>query len=144
QSIELLESKKDHVEVQYLQELTGSTQFSKIIIDELSRNLNLHTDFGRLEIDLLKSDFETFDLSTKSTEVSVRLARDSRYKLDVDAPDDRLSFPDIWQQFLGDDDPDTDNKTVGENRIVRGTIGEGTIKSQFLLRGQGGHIQIQD
>ncbi len=144
QSLELLKSKKDRIEIQYLQELTGATQFSRVIIDELSRNLNLNTEFGRLEVDFLKSSFETFDLSTQSTEVAIRLSRDSYYQLDVDAPDDRLSFPDIWQQFLGDNDPETENKIVGENRAVRGVIGQGTRKSQFLLRGQGGHIQIQD
>lgn len=143
QRIELSDSRKDAIEVEFLQSLEGSAQFSRLEVGELSHHMNLSTEFGSLTVGKLKTGFSGVELNTQSTDISLRLERTCAYHLDLEAPDDRLSYPDIWQQFLSDSDPLTENKTLDKKRIIRGTIGE-KPSGRFLLRSQGGHIHIQD
>lgn len=143
QKLELIESRKDEIKVQAVDEISGNSHFSKIKLGQIKNAIRLNTEFGALEIEQLAINFSEINLVMRSTDLEVLLPRQSSYQLDLTAPDDRLSFPDIWQQFLGDEDPLTLNEAKENIRTIRGKIGE-TGKSRVQIQAEGGHLYIQD
>lgn len=141
--LDLEQSQKDEIKLGELQTLSGKANFSRLTLGTLTQGLRLEMSFGRLHAELVQRGFQYVDLQTKSADINLRLDRESSYTVDVQALDDRLNFPVIWQQFLSDDDPLSESQVTDGERRIKGSIGENP-ESRLLLRAEGGHITIQD
>ncbi len=143
QQLDCIDSRKDKMHIQTLQKLKGRSQFSKIEVWQLHQSLQFDAAFGELDIQQLDQNFETFDLTADKSNVFLQINRQTSYRMEVNAPDDRFDFPDIWQQFLADNDPMTENALVGGIRIIRGSVGSSPT-GLLHIRTQGGRLTIQD
>jgi len=88
-----LESRRDDFTIMSIESLQGNSYFTDYEIDSLKKNINLTTRYGSLDIDNIENRFETLNLNTGYSDISIGFDPVSSYRIDIRTLNSNLLLP---------------------------------------------------
>ena len=122
-----IESRRDKFYIDNIKTIKGTSYFTDFNLKNLSREVSLSTRYGNLNIDPIENGFESVNLNTGYTDVSLGFEPGSSYNLDIRHLNAFL--------VISDKSAKTEKKVLNEDKkeyITSGTVGKnpGNFKSQ--------------
>lgn len=129
-----LNSKRDKYFIKEVADISGTTYFSMVEVDQLNTKLDMTTKYGDIEIKNFADDVDLFDLKTDDTDVVLHFTDEKYYKMDIVVDDQTkvlysTEIKNINSKELGGDEKliqvncqvgSDNNKTVPINIDCRG------------------------
>jgi hypothetical protein len=83
-----LDSRRDKIRLNKLSDISGSTYFSELWVDEIMNEANLNMKYGSLDFDRINRNFSLIRLSSEYTDVDLFFENEASYNLDLTYPND--------------------------------------------------------
>ena len=135
-----LNSKRDQFYIDTVGNLKGNTYFSLIQIDRLNSGLNLATKYGDVDIKNFSDDFESFNLKTNDTDVTLHFTDDKYYKLNI------ITDKETEVYYSAEIENITSEKLEGEEKLIQVTCQTGSDKSKTVpleINSRGGNLSLK-
>lgn len=119
------DSKRDKFFIENIESLEGNAYFTDYKVNNLRKELNLTTRYGSVNADLIEKGFESININSGYTDLSLSFEPGSSYNLDIRHINTFLVLP--------DKNIKTEQKVLNEDRkeyLTYGTFGKnpGTVK----------------
>jgi hypothetical protein len=132
------ESKRDKFFIEKISSLQGNAYFTDYKVNNLSRDLNLTTRYGSISTDLIEKGFETIDINSGYSDLSLNFETGSSYNLDIRHINAFLVLP--------DKNIKTEQKALNEDKkeyVTTGTVGRNPGTSTLKIDATHGNIYIK-
>ena len=133
-----IESRRDKFYVDNIKTIKGNSYFSEFNLKSLREEASLSTRYGNLNIDLIQSGFESINLNTGYTDVSLGFEPGSSYNLDIRQLNSFL--------VISDKGAKTEKKVLNEDKkeyITSGTVGKNPGSSKVSIDATHGDIYLK-
>jgi hypothetical protein len=132
------ESKRDKFFIETIGSLQGNSYFTDYIVNNIRKELNLTTRYGSISTDLIEKDFESVDINSSYTDISLKFDQGSSYNLDIRHINAFLVLP--------DKNTKTEEKTLNEDKreyMTYGTVGRNPGKVKVKIDATRGNIYLK-
>jgi hypothetical protein len=133
-----LESRRDKFSIDNITAIKGNSYFTDFTLRRMTREATLSTRYGRLDIDLIESKFESVNLNTGYTDVSLTFEPGSSYNMDIRHLNSFL--------VISDKNAKTEKKVLNEDKkeyITSGVVGRSPGSSKLTIDATHGDIYIK-
>jgi hypothetical protein len=133
-----LESRRDKYFLGNVETLRGSSYFTDFKLGSLKKELNLTSRYGNFTADLIERDFESIDMNSGYSDISLWFDQNSSYNLDIRYINTFLVLP--------DKNVNTEKKALDSEKkeyMVFGTVGEDPAKSKVKIDANRGNIYLK-
>jgi hypothetical protein len=119
------ESRRDKFFIENIGSLEGTAYFTDYNVNKISKELNVNTSYGSVNTDLIEKSFESINITSSYSDISLSFEPGSSYNLDIRHINAFLVLP--------DKNIKTEEKALNEERkeyMTYGTVGKspGTVK----------------
>jgi hypothetical protein len=132
------ESKRDKFYIGSIESLNGNSYFTDYKVDNILKEMNLTTRYGSINADAIDKGFETINISSNYSDVSLNFDPVSSYNIDIRHLNAFLVLPDKNNK--------TEEKALNEDKkeyITTGTIGKNPGKSRVKIDATRGNIYLR-
>jgi hypothetical protein len=132
------ESKRDKFFIDNVESLQGNSYFTDYKISNVKKELNLNARYGSVNADLIEKGFESIDISSGYSDISLNFDPASSYTLDVRHLNAFLVLP--------DKNIKTEEKTLDEDKkeyITTATVGKNPGRSKVKIDATRGNIYLK-
>jgi len=133
-----LESRRDDFTIKSIESLQGNSYFTDYEIDSLKNNINLTTRYGNLNIDNIENGFESLNLNSGYSDISMGFNPASSYRIDIRTLNSYLLLP--------SKNVKAEKKILNEEKkefIYTGTAGTNPGKSILKIDANRGKIYLK-
>jgi hypothetical protein len=133
-----VESRRDKFFIDRITTIKGTSYFTDFNLKTLKKETSLSTRYGNLNIDFIENGFESLNLNTGYTDVSLGFEPGSSYNLDIRHQNSFL--------VISDKNAKTDKKVLNEDKkeyITSGTVGRNPGSSKVSIDATHGNIYIK-
>jgi len=78
-----LNSKRDKFYINEITDISGTTYFSTVDVDQLNAKLDLITKYGDINIKSFADEMDSFELKTDDTDITLHFPDEKHYKMDI-------------------------------------------------------------
>ncbi len=132
------ESKRDKFFIDNIESLQGNSYFTDYKISNVKKDLNLNARYGSVNADLIEKGFESIDISSGYSDISLNFDPASSYTLDVRHLNAFLVLP--------DKNIKTEEKTLDEDKkeyITTAIVGKNPGRSKVKIDATRGNIYLK-
>jgi len=120
-----IDSRRDKYFITNIEKLKGTSYFTDFRVNKLKNELDLTTRYGNINVDLIEVGFETININSGYTDISLDFDRSNSYNFDIRYINAFLVLPDKITK--------SEKKTLNEDKkeyMTYGTVGTnpGTVK----------------
>ncbi|HUW91564.1 MAG TPA: hypothetical protein VMV74_00250 [Bacteroidales bacterium] len=132
-----IDSKRDVVNIGTAETITGTTYFSDLTADMLTRELSLVTKYGNLAFKNITGGFSLIDINSSYADVDLSLASGASYNLEVRHANAFVSLPGVSPQ------PEQ-TEISAENKIylTTGKVGSSPDRARIRIEALKGEIRL--
>jgi hypothetical protein len=133
-----LESRRDKLFIDDIKTIKGSSYFTDFTLKNLREEASLSTRYGNLNIDLIENGFESINLNTGYSDVSLGFEPGSSYNLEIRHLNAFL--------VISDKSARTEKKVLNEDKkeyITSGTVGKNPGNSKVIIDATHGDIYLK-
>jgi hypothetical protein len=132
------ESRRDKFFIDNINSLHGNSYFSDYKIDNVTNELNLTTRYGSVNADMIEKGFESVDINSSFSDISLNFDPASSYNLDIRHTNAFLVLP--------DKNITSEEKAMNDDRkeyVTSGTVGKNPGKAKVKIEATRGNIYIK-
>jgi hypothetical protein len=132
------ESKRDKFFIDNVGTLQGNSYFSDYKVENLRNEMNLTTRYGSVNADMIEKGFESVNVNSSFSDISLNFDAASSYNLDIRHVNAFLVLP--------DKNITTEEKSTNEDKkefVTTGTFGRNPGKSKVKIDATRGNIYIK-
>ena len=132
------ESKRDKFFIENVESLQGNAYFTDYKLNNLMKELNLTTRYGSFNTDLIEKGFESININSNFSDISLVFDPVSSYNLEIRRINAFL--------VIQDKNMKTEEKTINEDRkeyMTSGTAGKNASKSKVRIDATRGNIYLK-
>ena len=132
------ESKRDKFYIDNIESLSGNSYFTDYKISSLKKEMNISAKYGSINADLIEKSFESININSGYSDISLKFDPASSYTLDVRHLNAFLVLPDRNIK--------TEEKTLDEDKkeyITTATVGRNPGKSKVKIDANRGNIYLR-
>jgi hypothetical protein len=132
------ESKRDKFFIDNIESLNGTSYFTDYKISSLKKEMNLSAKYGSINADLIEKNFESININSGYSDISLKFDPVSSYALDVRHLNAFLVLPDRNIK--------SEEKTLDESKkeyITTATVGKNPGKSRVKIDATRGNIYLK-
>ena len=132
------ESKRDKFFIENIESLQCNSYFTDFKVNNLKRDLNLTTRYGSFNADLIEKGFESIDINSSYSDISLNFDQGSSYNLDIRHVNAFLVLP--------DKNIKTEQKALNEDKkeyLTSGTFGKNPGKTKVKIDATRGNIYLK-
>jgi hypothetical protein len=132
------ESKRDKFFIESIGSLQFNSYFSDFKLNNLIKEINLTTRYGSLNTDLIEKDFESININSHYSDISLNFDQGASYNLDIRHLNTFLVLP--------DKNIKTEQKALNEDKkeyMTTGTFGKNPGKSKVKIDATRGNIYMK-
>jgi hypothetical protein len=132
------ESKRDKFYIENIGSLQGNAYFTDYKLNNLSKEINLTTRYGSLNADLIDKGFESINISSNFSDISLKFDESSSYNLDIRRINAFLVLPDKSIK--------SDEKALNEDKkefVTSGSVGKNPGKAKVKIDATRGNIYLK-
>jgi hypothetical protein len=132
-----IDSKSDEINLGSVSVLTGTTHFSDINAENISKELSLVMKYGNLSCEKIDEKFSLIDINSSYTDVDLLMTEKASYDLEIRHTNAFVSLPGIT--------PEPERTTVNEEDkiyITSGRYGSSSASSKIRIDATRGEIRI--
>jgi hypothetical protein len=133
-----VDSRKDKFYLDKTKILSGTSYFTDYNIQDLSGEIDLNTRYGSINTDLIEKGFESVEITSGYTDITLRFEKGSSYSLEITQANSFLVLPDDIAGY--------ERKVINEDRkeyLVSGTVGTGRGNKRVRIDATRGNIYIK-
>ena len=133
-----IDSRRDKFYFDDIKSIKGSSYFTDFTLKRLGREVSLSTRYGDMNIDLIENGFESVNLNTGYTDVSLGFEPGSSYNLDIRHLNAFV--------VISDKSARTEKKVLNEDKkefITSGTVGKSQATSKVSIDATHGDIYLK-
>jgi hypothetical protein len=133
-----VESRRDKFYIDNIKTIKGTSYFTDFNLKNLSREASLSTRYGNLNIDLIENGFESVNLNTGYSDVSLSFEPGSSYNLEIRHLNAFL--------VISDKNARTEKKVLNEDKkeyITTGSVGKNPGSSKVSIDATHGDIYLK-
>lgn len=133
-----VESRRDKFFIDRITTIKGTSYFTEFNLKALIKETSLSTRYGNLNIDMIENGFESVNLNTGYSDVSLGFETGSSYNLDIRHLNSFL--------VISDKNARTEKKVLNEDKkeyITSGTVGKNPGSSKVSIDATHGNIYIK-
>lgn len=133
-----IESRRDKFFIDNIKTIKGNSYFTEFNLKNLRAEASLSTRYGNLNIDLIQNGFESINLNTGYTDVSLGFEPGSSYNLDIRQLNSFL--------VISEKSARTEKKVLNEDKkeyITSGTVGKNPGSSKVSIDATHGDIYLK-
>jgi hypothetical protein len=133
-----VESRKDKFFLSNVDVLQGTSYFSDYNVRNLKRDLNLSTKYGTVSADLIEKGFESVNINSGYTDISLGFDQGASYNLEIRHVNSFLVLPDRNIK--------TERKVLNDDKkeyMTFGTIGRNPGTSRVKIDATRGNIYLK-
>jgi len=131
--------------VEKADEIQGTSNFSKIEIEQVSDDVRLELNYGELQMGKIYPGFTTIDVKGKNTPIFIGFTKGSSFNLDVEGKEDRIIIPqrsNLKKRYLNERDNLVSFTGRIESAGSQGTLGTQGTQGTVVVRSGNGDIKI--
>jgi hypothetical protein len=132
------ESKRDKFFIESIGSLHGNAYFTDYTLNEVTKELNLSTRYGSVSTDIIDNDFESVNITSSYSDISLKFDPGSSYNLDIRHINAFLVLP--------DKNTKTEEKEINEDKreyVTYGTVGRNPGKAKVKIDATRGNIYLK-
>jgi hypothetical protein len=132
------ESKRDKFFIEAIGSLQFNAYFSDYKLNDLKKEVNLTTRYGSLNADLIDKDFESININSNYSDISLNFDQGASYNLDIRHLNAFLVLP--------NKNIKTEQKALNEDKkeyMTSGTVGKNPVKSKVKIDATRGNIYLK-
>ena len=132
------DSKRDKFFIEYIETLNGNSYFTDYKISNVKKEMNLTAKYGSITAELIEKAFESIDINSSYSDISLNFDPGASYNLDVRHLNAFLVLP--------DKNIKTEEKTLNEDKkeyITTATVGKNPGKSKVKIDANRGNIYLK-
>lgn len=133
----LFNSRNDKIRLSEVEEIIGEGSFTDLTADYIGGSARLDFSYGDIYLSRINRDFDSIDITGKSTDINMILNQASFIKTYIKGPEDRMVLPNsmmIMKKEIFEDE---------ELISLSGDVGNSNTRhSQLLIDAQGGELII--
>jgi hypothetical protein len=132
------ESKRDKFFIENIESLQSNAYFTDFKLDNLRREINITTRYGSLNADMIDKGFESININSNFSDVSLSFEAGSSYNLDIRQVNTFLVLP--------DKNIKTEQKAMNEDKkefTTYGTVGKNPGKAKVRIDATRGNIYLK-
>ncbi len=133
-----IESRRDKFYIDNIRTIKGTSYFTDFNLKNLSLEASLSTRYGKLNIDLIENGFESVNLKTGYSDISLGFEQGSSYNFDIRHLNAFL--------VISDKSAMTEKKVLNEDKkeyITSGTVGKNPGNSKVSIDATHGDIYLK-
>ena len=133
-----IESRRDKFYIDNIKTIKGTSYFTDFNLKNLRAEASLSTRYGNLTIDMIQNGFESVNLNTGYTDVSLGFEPGSSYNLDIRHLNAFL--------VISDKSAQTEKKVLNEDKkeyMTSGMVGKNPGKSKVTIDATHGDIYLK-
>jgi hypothetical protein len=133
-----IESRRDKFYIDNIKTIKGTSYFSDFNLKNLRSEVSLSTRYGNLTVDIIENGFESVNLNTGYTDVSLGFEPGSSYNLDIRQLNSFL--------VISDKSAHTEKKVLNEDKkeyMTSGTVGKNPGSSKVSIDATHGDIYLK-
>lgn len=132
------ESKRDKFFIESIGSLQGNSYFTDYTLNNIRKELNLTTRYGSVSTDLIEKDFESVNINSSYTDVSLKFDQGSAYNLEIRHINAFLVLP--------DKNIKTEEKALNVDKreyMTFGSVGRNPGKAKVKIDATRGNIYLK-
>jgi len=132
------DSKRDKFFIENIESLQGNAYFTDYKVNNIRKELNLTTRYGSVITELIEKGFESVNINSSYSDITLRFESGSSYNLDIRHINAFLVLP--------DKNIKTEEKVLNEDKkeyITYGTVGKNPEKVKVKIDATRGNIYIK-
>jgi hypothetical protein len=132
------ESRRDKFYIGNINSLQGSAYFTDYRINNIVKEINLTTRYGSINADFIEKGFESVNINSGYSDLSLSFDPGSSYNLDIRHINAFLALP--------DKNTKTERKTISEDKkeyMTYGTVGKNAGTAKVKIDASRGNIYIK-
>ena len=132
------ESRRDKFFIENIGTLQGNAYFTDYRLNNVRKELNLTTRYGSVSTDLIEKGFESININSGYSDISISFEAGSSYNLDIRHLNAFLVLP--------DKNIKTEQKTLNEDKkeyITSGTVGKNPATAKVKIDATHGNIYLK-
>ena len=132
------ESRRDKFFIETIESLDGNAYFTDYNVNTVRKELNLTTRYGSVNADLIEKGFESVNINSSYSDVSLSFDPGSSYNLDIRQINAFLVLPDKNAR--------TEQKALDEDRkeyVTSGTVGKNPGTTKVKIDATHGNIYLK-
>lgn len=133
-----MESRRDKFFLDYIDKLEGDSYFTDYKIKNLRKGMDLTTRYGSINTDKIAKGFESVNINSGNTDISLEFEEESSYDLDIRHINSFLVLP--------SKNIKTEKKSLNEEKkefMTYGTVGKSPSSSKLKIDANRGNIYIK-
>jgi hypothetical protein len=132
------ESRRDKFFIENIESLRGNAYFTDYKVDQIRKEIDLTTRYGSVKADLIEKGFESVNINSSYTDLSLKFDSGASYSIDVRQINSFVVLPDKNAR--------TEKKAINEDKreyITFGTVGTNPGKAKVKIDATRGNIYIK-
>jgi hypothetical protein len=132
------ESKRDKFFIENIESLEGNAYFTDYKVNNIRKEMNLTTRYGSVSIDLIEKGFESININSGYSDISLKFDPGSSYNLDIRHINTFLVLP--------DKNIKTEEKALNEDKkeyMTYGTVGKNPGTAKVKIDATRGNIYLK-
>ncbi len=133
-----LESRRDKLYIGNIENLRGNSYFTDYKVNSAKKKIDLSTRYGSLNIDMIEKEFESVNINSGYTDISLEFNENASYNLDIRHINAFLVLP--------DKNIKTEQKVLNEDKkefMTYGSVGKNQSKSKVKIDATRGNIYLK-
>ncbi len=133
-----VDSRKDKFYLRNVDIISGKSYFTDYNIGNLSKELNLSARYGNINTDLIKRGFESVNINSGYTDISLEFDQDASYNLEIRHTNSFLVLP--------SKNAKTERKVINEDKreyMTSGSVGRNPATSKVRIDANRGNIYLK-
>jgi hypothetical protein len=132
------ESRRDKFFIDKVESLHGNSYFTDYNVNSLGKELNLTTRYGSVNTDLIDKGFETVNINSGYTDISLGFDQSSSYNLDIKHNNVFLILP--------EKNVNTEKRVLNEDKkeyVTYGTVGKNPGSTKVKIDATHGNVYLK-
>ncbi len=121
-----IDSKRDKVYLKNVKDISGTTYFSTIELDQLNKKLVLSTKYGDIDIRSFSDGVESVNLKSVNTDVTLHFPDEKHYKMDI-VVDEKTEV-----MYSADIKNITSKEISGDEKLIQVKCEIGSVKNKTV------------
>jgi hypothetical protein len=132
------ESKRDKFFIENIESMQGNAYFTDYNVNNLRKEINLSTRYGSVTMELIEKGFESININSGYSDISLRFDQGSSYNLDIRHLNAFLVLP--------EKNIKTEEKSLNEDKkeyLTTGTVGKNPGNAKVKIDATRGNIYLR-
>ena len=132
------ESKRDKFFIENIESMQGNAYFTDYNVNNLRKEINLSTRYGSVTTELIEKGFESININSGYSDISLRFDQGSSYNLDIRHLNAFLVLP--------EKNIKTEEKSLNEDKkeyLTTGIVGKNPGKAKVKIDATHGNIYLK-